>query len=136
MRIHEIVGPEVTQVTGQLRIPKGEAIAKHLAQFWIPGFDTEPKKPLTERGQRIRDKQNEIWRAQNARREARTGIEQMEKDLQTLAEGGRVPVVRRAEWYWRKDSTIQVDRDGNLYETRMAEYVKPRGSSEWQIVTK
>lgn len=39
MRTHEIVGPEVTQVTGQLRIPKDIAIAKHIAQFWNPpGF--------------------------------------------------------------------------------------------------
>lgn len=34
MRTHEIVGPEMTQITGQLRIPKDTAIANHIAQFW------------------------------------------------------------------------------------------------------
>lgn len=30
---HEIVGPEMTVVTGQLRLPKREAIALHIAQY-------------------------------------------------------------------------------------------------------
>lgn len=30
---HEIVGPEMTITTGQLRLPKAEAIARHIAQY-------------------------------------------------------------------------------------------------------
>jgi hypothetical protein len=30
---HEIVGPEMTVTTGQLRLPKAEAIARHIAQY-------------------------------------------------------------------------------------------------------
>lgn len=30
---HEIVGPEMTVITGQLRLPKREAIARHIAQY-------------------------------------------------------------------------------------------------------
>lgn len=44
MRTHEIVGPEVTQVTGQLRIPNETAIRKHIAQFWLWGELRDSKK--------------------------------------------------------------------------------------------
>lgn len=38
---HEIAGPEVTQVTGQLRIPKDIATRNHIAQFWDPRMDDD-----------------------------------------------------------------------------------------------
>jgi hypothetical protein len=51
---HEIVGPEMTVTTGQLRIPKREAIARHIAQYetrsmGISSFDrTEMSRTDTE----------------------------------------------------------------------------------------
>src|SRR5450759_3891063 len=30
---HEIVGPEMKVMTGQLRLPKGEALARHVSQY-------------------------------------------------------------------------------------------------------
>lgn len=46
---HEIVGPEITVNTGQLRLPKGEAITRHIAQYSTPSmFRVEEPKTKSE----------------------------------------------------------------------------------------
>lgn len=62
---HEIVGPEMTITTGQLRLPKAEAIARHIAQYTsFPG------------GEHVHDlvKNNETWQSHREAESERTRL--------------------------------------------------------------
>lgn len=60
---HEIVGPEENQITGQIRIPKTEAISRHIAQYSTPSMWREPTPQVIDKrefDEELKAKQIEI----------------------------------------------------------------------------